>query len=287
MSLDSALALIDSVKDFKVVFVGDKIVDEYHYVTPLGKAAKEHLIPVRFQNKESFLGGTDAAAKHAATFCGKVDIYSIGPVVRKVRFVDANYLRKMFQVDYYDGKGGRPWNRFDDYDCVAVTDFGHGEIKDAKVFRDAPFLAVSAQTNASNIGFNLITKYPAADYIVIDEPEARLAAVDQDGHIEDVIEKLARGRCDKFIVTHGLHGAYGYDHGRFHHCKAFAERAIDTMGAGDAFFAVTAPMSKTGSIEDLLLIGNAAATLKCNIIGHRASVTKEALVDFLQSHVRT
>ena len=55
------------------------------------------------------------------------------------------------------------------------------------------------------------------------------------------------------------------------------------MGVGDAFFAVTAPMSKTGSIEDLLLIGNAAGAMKCGIVGHRESVTKEGLIATLKS----
>jgi hypothetical protein len=57
------------------------------------------------------------------------------------------------------------------------------------------FVAVSAQTNSANHGFNLITKYDRADYIVIDEPEARLAAQDRDSPLADVIVKLAEGRA--------------------------------------------------------------------------------------------
>jgi sugar/nucleoside kinase (ribokinase family) len=144
------------------------------------------------------------------------------------------------------------------------------------------FLAVNAQTNSANIGFNLITKYRKADYIVIDEPEARLAAQDRDSHIEDILHKLAHGRCERFVITHGLHGSYGYDNGKFYHQEAFTDRVLDTMGAGDAFFAVTAPMAKTGSMEDLLLIGNAAGALKCQIVGHRKSIEKEALIEFVR-----
>src|SRR3990167_8077500 len=43
MSVESAIALIESVRDYKVLFVGDAITDEYHYVTPLGKSPKEHI----------------------------------------------------------------------------------------------------------------------------------------------------------------------------------------------------------------------------------------------------
>lgn len=285
MSLDSALALIDSVAHSRVLLVGDTIIDEYHYCTPLQRAAKEILIPLQFKSKEHFAGGVDAAAAHLKTFCAAVDIASTGPATRKVRFVDENYLRKLAEVHYQDGSGGRPRPDMADYECVIAADFGHGEIKNAAEFSEAKFLAVSAQTNSANRGFNLITKYPVADYIVIDEPEARLAAADQDGHIEDVIHNLAHGRCEKFVITHGSHGAYGYARGKFYHQKAMSPELVrDTIGAGDAFFAITAPMASHGSMEDLLLIGCAAGAIKTSIVGHRESVTKDKLIAFIRSH---
>ena len=87
----------------------------------------------------------------------------------------------------------------------------------------------------------------------------------------------------KMVVTHGSHGAYGLDGTGFYHCPAFTDKVVDTMGAGDAFFAVTAPMAKTGTMPELLKIGNAAGAIKTQIVGHRASVTKEALVQFLEA----
>ncbi len=285
MALDSALALIESVRDYSALFVGDKIVDEYHYVVSMGKSPKEHLIPMLYLDKEIFHGGTEAAANHARTFCAKVDLCISPTEVRKVRFVDRNYNRKLAEVHYMGREGVNSYIE-GEYDCFVVTDFGHGQIKDYLIERliKKPFLAVNAQTNSSNIGFNLITKYPRADYIVIDAPEARLAAADREGHIEDVIIKLAHGRCDKFVVTLGIEGAIGYEGGNFFRAKAFTDRVVDTMGAGDAFFAVTAPMAKTGNMEDLLMIGNAAGAIKTQIVGHRESVTKEKLIAYLNSH---
>src|SRR3990167_11022978 len=98
MSLDSALALIESVKDYRILVVGDDIIDEYHYVTPLGKAAKEHLIPVRYDSSEVFTGGVKAAANHLKTFCRDVDVSIYGIATHKVRFIDPNALRKLFEV---------------------------------------------------------------------------------------------------------------------------------------------------------------------------------------------
>ena len=286
MSLASALELIDAVADMRVLFIGDTIIDEYCYVAPMGKSPKENLIPVRFKSRETFDGGVDAAAKHARSFCREVVIGSSGPATRKVRMVDENYLRKLFEVHYQDGRGGRPWPQGGDFDCIAIADFGHGEIVDPHGFdRSEVFVALAVQTNSANVGFNLVTKYARADYIVIDEPEARLAARDREGHIEDVLVALANGRADKFVITLGKRGAIGYESGRIYTSGPVGDESpVDTMGAGDAFFAVTAPMAKYGRMEDLLLIGNAAGALKCQVVGHRKSVEKAELVEFMRAH---
>jgi bifunctional ADP-heptose synthase (sugar kinase/adenylyltransferase) len=281
LTLTRTLDLIESVRDYKVLFVGHTIVDEYHYVSSLGKSPKEHLISVQFDRKEVFDGGVIAAAKHARSFCNIVDVFPVGEEVRKVRYVDPLYTRKLFEV-HFKGHGwsSKPFPA--DYDILVVTDFGHGAMPE--VYPGGKFFAVNAQTNSANIGYNLITKYESADYIVIDESEARLAAADRESSIEEVILKLAKDRCDRFVVTHGAMGAIGYDHGTFYRCPAFTDRVVDTMGAGDAFFAITAPMAKHGRMDDLLRIGNAAGALKTQIVGHQKPVTKEALIEFLRTH---
>ena len=291
MSLDTALELIESVKDYRVLFVGETIVDEYHYVTALGKSPKEHLIPVLYHDQEVFRGGVIAAANHVRSFCKTVDICTGAAPVRKVRYVESfsnSYgLKKLFEVQYNQGHPSAVDGCFyGDYDVVVVADFGHGYITSDMIEKlcKMPYIAVAAQTNSSNIGYNPITKYPRADYIVVDEPEARLAVGDRVSPIPELMAKLALSRCNKIAVTHGRHGSYGLQAGKFIQRPAFPNKTLDTMGAGDAFFAVTAPMSKTGDIHDLLLIGNAAGAIKCEIPGHRESVTKSKLIDFLKTH---
>lgn len=285
MSVESALALIESVKDYRVLFVGDQIIDEYHYVRPLGKSPKEYLIPVEYQAKEVFYGGVDGAAAHADSFCAEVKVCRSPTAIRKVRYVDKTYMRKLFEVHHESHVLARCHDFGGEYDAVVVTDFGHHRVSAEMIaqLEKRKFLAVNAQTNSANIGFNLITKYSRADYIVIDEPEARLAAHDREGHIEDVIQKLAHGRCDRFVVTRGVNGAVGYDNGKFYTAPALTDKPVDTMGAGDAFFAVTAPMAKHGAMEDLLLIGNAAGAVKTQIVGNRDPVTKEAVIERIKA----
>lgn len=286
MSFVRQLGVLDAASKDKVLFIGDRIIDEYHYVSALGKSPKEHLISVAYEDQEIFEGGVVAASNHAKTFCGQIAVLSGSTAVRKVRYVDRLYLRKLFEVHFNEPPEHLEIPDLSEVDTVVVTDFGHGLITDdiVKIIDGLPnYTAINAQTNSANVGFNLITKYQRANYVVIDEPEARLAAQDRTGKIEDVIKKLVTGKdYEKIIVTQGSRGAIGYDHlGIFYSRPAMTQKVVDTMGAGDAFFSVTAPLAKYCRIEDLLAIGCAAGALKTQIVGHRASVTKNDLRAYL------
>jgi sugar/nucleoside kinase (ribokinase family) len=63
---------------------------------------------------------------------------------------------------------------------------------------------------------------------------------------------------------------------------AYTKTVVDTVGAGDAFFAVTAPLAAAGGrMDQLTFVGNAAGAIKVGIVGHRQSVEKVPLLKFL------
>lgn len=263
--------------------IGDAILDEYCYVTPLGMAAKESIIAAKARHSEVFYGGVFAAANHLTGFCSTVDTCSGRKITTKKRFVEETYTRKLFEV-HSEQDDPLQYTRPDNYagfDLVVAADFGHGCITNemiGKLTDEARYLAINAQTNSANRGFNLITKYPRADYVVIDSLEARLATHDRDSPIETVIQKLGFPRM---IITQGVHGAVGFD-GEFHYSKALTSKVVDTMGAGDAFFCVTAPFAAAGaSMPELLEIGNAAGAIKCGSVG-QVAVTREALCRIIE-----
>ena len=325
--LNGLLSLIEAVKDYRVVLVGDTIIDEYQYVRPMGKAAKENIIASQFESREVFSGGVIAAANHVASFCREVEVITAlgaldsyeemirshlqpnvkltsivrpdAPTVRKSRFVDPSYMRKLFEVYFFndtpfDAKtedlvAAKVAAATQSADVVIVSDFGHGLIS-RRIVSDlqdnSPFLAVNAQTNAGNQGFNLITKYKHADYICLDAPEARLAVADKYSEIIEMVEtKLSHCiDCDRIIITHGQHGCIIFERGNGPAVRvpAFTNTVIDTVGAGDAFLAVTAPLVKAGGhMEEIGFIGNAAGAIKVGIVGHRQYVDKVPLVKFL------
>lgn len=268
---------LDAVKNLKVLVVGDGIVDEYAYVQPLGKSIKDIAISALFKHREEFMGGVWAAAEHVRGFCECVDVLAGETVMWNTRYIEQAYTRKMFTVHQSKQRPAQDAPDVRSYDCVIVTDFGHGTLTPGlreRLAKEARYLAVNAQTNTTNFGFNLITKYPRADFVVIDELEARLAAHDNEHDIEDVILKLG---FKNIIVTMGYDGAVGFD-GAFHRAKGTTANIVDTMGAGDAFLAVSAPFAAAGfSMRDLVRIGNAAARAKLGIVGHSKSVTREML----------
>lgn len=274
-------SLLETVSRYSVLLVGDAIIDEYVYVRPQGKSPKENIITNRIVRSERFRGGVWAAEGHVGNFCsGGTGILRGDHITIKRRFVEEQYVTKLFSV--YESEHspmGYTSLPFEDYDVVIVTDFGHGAVSDKTIEEmtsKAKFLAVNAQTNSANYGFNLITKYPRADYVVLDELEARLAAHDATSPIERIIEKLG---FQRMVVTLGPRGSVGFHDGRFATAPAISEKIVDTMGAGDAFFCVTAPLAAAGAdIETLCRVGNAAGAIKCGVVGHRQSVTREALL---------
>lgn len=220
------------------------------------------------------------------------------PTTRKSRFVDPGHMRKLFEVYHFDDT---PLNgcleaslceaigdKAKDFDVVIVADFGHGMMSSRAihtVIEKSPFLAVNAQTNSANHGFNLITKYKSADYICIDAPEARLAMSDRFSDLGELItERLINEiECSRVAVTHGQEGCIVYAPGSgIHRIPAFTQQVVDTVGAGDAFLSVTSPLSALSvDMETVGFIGNAVGALKVGIVGHRNSVEKVPLMKYL------
>jgi bifunctional ADP-heptose synthase (sugar kinase/adenylyltransferase) len=220
------------------------------------------------------------------------------PTTRKCRFVDPGHMRKLFEVYTFDDTPiegaiereltGLVRGLAPNADTTIVTDFGHGLMTPAAIraaSETARFMAVNAQSNSANHGYNLITKYDRADYVCIDAPEARLAMADKRTELGELIAGKLRTAvgCDRIIVTHGANGCVAFEpQDGIHRVPAFTRQVVDTVGAGDAFLSITSPLVSAGVPLDLVgLIGNAVGAIKVGIVGHRRSVEKVPLMKFL------
>lgn len=269
----------DAVSNLRVLAIGDAIRDRYVFVKPLGKSIKESVLSVGYEREEEYRGGIWAVAADLEALCAQVDVMHSEYVMRNTRWVEGIYTRKLItehRVQREQAAGAAL--DIASYDLVVVADFGHGTMSPdliKRVTREARFLAVNAQTNSTNFGFNPVTKYPRADYVVIDKLEAQLALHDRDSRIEEIVPRLG---YQKIVVTLGAEGALGYDSGNFYRAPALTQQVVDTIGAGDAFLAMSAPFAATGaSIKDLVDVGNLAGAAKVGIVGHRRSVNRKDL----------
>jgi rfaE bifunctional protein nucleotidyltransferase chain/domain len=310
---------INQIADMHVVVIGETIIDRYVYVDALGKTSKDNIIATLRRNEEVFAGGAVAAAGHLASLCSRVELITLvgDPAdrdnyesvvrealppevdVRKTRFVEPTYVRKLFEVYDMDdvplpSETKEHFHRTIREKCagadlVIICDFGHGLIgqETVELLEDLPtFLAVNAQSNAGNIGFNLVTKYQRPDLVCVDAQEARLATREKHAGLTDLTQKLgaAISACPRVIVTDGKRGCHTIEHGQDEavHVPSFGQVAIDTVGAGDAFFVTAAPFVAAGAdAETAGLMGNIAGSLKIGIVGHRRYLQKQEIQRYL------
>ena len=215
------------------------------------------------------------------------------PTIVKHRYLTRNNreeYRKVFtinnipQVQRVDDESAAKFKDFlrrniGDYDVVFICDFGHGLIDEEAIgiMRDgAKFIALNCQTNSSNMGLNVITKYARADAFSLDQKELKLAFPKYvDDEAAGFRALSAHLGCGGWL-TRGSEGAWGVEaDGAIHSSPAYTLRVKDTVGAGDAFYSVACLGAAAGANNEAsLFLGNIAGALGANIVGNKEPVEK-------------
>ncbi len=246
----SAQAIIDQLiklKSMKILVIGEAIIDEYHYTSPMGKSSKEPLVVHRYNREESFAGGALATVNHTAALSDSVTLvtllgkspsheafirshlkksikpkffYRDGSTIIKRRYIDQYANQKLFQVSFiWDDLIGQPLEKtiaayfkkeIPKYDLVMVNDFGHGFFTPKLIrliARKAKLLALNVQANSANYGFNIVTKYPRADIVTTDIHEIRLATHDRYSDVLKLAKVVARHLRTQTLIV--TRGAQG------------------------------------------------------------------------------
>lgn len=159
-----------------------------------------------------------------------------------------------------------------------LCDFGHGLIdREAMeiIQKNAKFLILNCQTNSSNRGLNIITKYTRADAFSLDQQELKLAFPEYTADEEISLKKLSAHLGGNGWLTRGSKGAYGICDQEIHECPAFTLSVKDTIGAGDAFLAVAGMFTAAGAPTEIgTFAGNIGGALGANIVGNKDAVEK-------------
>lgn len=224
------------------------------------------------------------------------------PTTVKRRYVQRFLMSKLFEVSYYNdsfihGDGLKQMEDFlakqlPEYDMVIVADFGHGLIGPSTIkllAQHSRFLALNTQNNSINNGYNLVTRYPRADYVCIDEEETRLAGRDRFGQVETIISSIAgKLGCKMMTTTRGYRGSLTFIPPEvFAHTPVFSREVVDTTGAGDAYFALTAACACRGYSPELVgFIGNVIGALAVKIVGNKQAVNPQDVFRYIETLMR-
>ncbi|MCX8080354.1 MAG: PfkB family carbohydrate kinase [Bacteroidia bacterium] len=292
MSLSLLHNFIKSCKQLKIAVVGETIVDEFIQVVYEGQSMKsfcpvfrDTLSPVIRQE-----GGAMAIYNHIKNFTGHVDFFSNPKdTIIKTRFIDA-----------HDGKKHIEWNKFDTrnypdisidcakYDAVILADFGHGLSEHIQI-NDGFYLM--CQTNSNNFGFNRLSKWKsfAKKGVCVDLREASLqinkridTCTDEDAFQIFNYELNTAG----LYITLGASGSLYTDGEKVYRYPCFKTNIVDTIGAGDTFFAFSVLADALNlPVEQRLYIASLAASLSTTWLCNEFSVTPQSLLEHANQYL--
>ena len=281
----------------KILIFGEPIVDKYTYVQILGKSQKNQIISTNETDKKMLGGGTMLVALFLTNFFNKVDYLCVNNSFNKnlfKKFLNKN-INKIFVNDLMSKitiknrfignyKGERLFQNnknnnqsltkngeiqlvnlfkkiIKKYDKVILFDFGHGLIGQKVlnfVNKNKDKFYINCQSNSSNFGFNLATKYSGGHTVCMDEMEFRLCVGDNSNSIDFLIDKNKKfiNRFKNFIITRGKEGCFFVNNKKKYFVPVVFKSSSDTTGAGDIFFSsilFLSLMSKLGIREKVLI----------------------------------
>lgn len=219
------------------------------------------------------------------------------PTVLDRRFVDQYTQQKLFQIRYMSDEVINEKveakivaylkKEIPLFDAVMINDYGQGLFTPKiirLIARKARFLGLNVQANSANFGFNIVTKYPSADFICLDEQELRLATHDKFSDIAKLAKRIAHKlNCQELVVTRGPFGSLSISQKNgIIISPALSTTIVDRVGAGDAFFAISAAAAAVGFDNHLVsFLGNVASALKLQTIGNKSPIDFKEMTKFI------
>lgn len=223
------------------------------------------------------------------------------PLSGKLKSKKENTDNRLFEISHLPDKINETVEKdlisnlklnIDKNDLVIVSDFGHGLLSKNVIDFICGlnnFIALNVQTNSSNFGFNLITKYKRANFICIDEVEARLALGDRNKDIDEIAHDiLSIIDCENLMITRGKEGLNYYSEGKKITAPALSNNVIDAVGAGDAVFAGAALCAFNDiDAEILVLISSIMGMLGTKIVGNEKSIESHEVIGNINGFIKS
>lgn len=287
---DQLNRIFEEIEGLSVLVVGETIVDEFIEVTYEGQSMKSFCPVFKLEGGRNVQqGGAQAIANHLYDFVKTVKVITnTGNEIVKTRYVDVGDKKKHVEINKFETAG---FSRIEvdtrDYDVVIVADFGHGFCDHLQI-NDGFHLM--CQTNSNNFGFNRISKWKdkRKKSACIDLREASLQ-INRKISNPTAADILAiynyELNCDRLFVTTGRSGSTSTDGRGVETHPSFKTQIVDTIGAGDTFFAFASIMAHLNRAENNLYLPSLAASLSTTWLCNEKSVTRQLLTDHATNYL--
>ena len=291
--LEQLKEFLARVATLRVCLLGETIVDEWVDVGLTNLSTQSRCVAGREHARERQIGGAGIIARHLANFVREVHVFTndlddgLAPNLHvhrvapgelvETRFVDHDTGHPLFKTRRHGviPMPAETLPNFSDYDLVLVADYGHGlldasAINQAAEMRGRAFIGIMAQVNSGNYGYNLPLKYRGADLYSLNRLEAELCLHDRHLPLAELVEQSAGLLGGRVVsVTDGAAGAAIRMDGTPFALPSLSVQVIDTIGCGDAYFALASAAAAAGLSPAVVVlagsIGAAAMTQRrCN-----------------------
>jgi rfaE bifunctional protein nucleotidyltransferase chain/domain len=315
ISLEETMGWIDQLRTLDVCIVGETIIDAYTSCKPLSKSSKDPILAFHRFTTQKFMGGVLAIADSCANWSRTVLVTTVpgkdfkihlneinkkckyelklieqqaSPTIVKHRFYDLSSGNRVFE--YYDFNPESISettqqkilesidHQLKSNSLLLVADYGHGFFADGLIkhlCESKAFLAVNAQANAGNRGFNTFSKYSRIDFLSLNGGELELELRKKDLNYEEVVPEIVKEKgCRNAVVTLGGDGLLVFDsNGSVFEAPAFAIKVVDKVGAGDSVLAMASMLSYLNAPKEVIgLLSSVIAAFEVSQLGHKDSL---------------
>ena len=112
-----------------------------------------------------------------------------------------------------------------------------------------------------------------------------MAVNERFGTTKKLFEKILKKIKAKTVaITYGANGTKLFTNKKFVEVPALTSKAIDTLGAGDAFFAISSIYFLADkNTKNIAFVGNVSGALKIQYIGHEKYLEPDSFFPYVKS----
>lgn len=221
------------------------------------------------------------------------------PTIQKERIVDSRTSTRLLEIYEMNDShlSSNENNQFvelvkdniDEKDLIIVADYGHGLISEEVIEtldKSDKYLALNAQVNAGNRGFNSVLKYSRADFVTMNAYEIQFEIRRRNISMKEFINEIKQFlHTRKLLVTNGSNGLdiFSID-ATTHHSPALAAYVKDRVGAGDAVLCLTAVLSALKAPDEIIgFYGALVGSWAVSFIGNQKNLHRVDLIKYATS----